>query len=236
MNYLFLGDVHGNFDMMEECIEDVLSEYPIDRIVQVGDFGFYPNVDPLPTKDFGVDQWFIRGNHENHDLLLALEGKGPIEIEGTPWKYVPDGYVDENGCIYLGGAYSIDSEFRRVMERQHRYLGIEYPYRWFSNEEISDWTPILEGTDWNKINTIVSHDCPSSMLPLMHAKIFSNKTSNNLERVAEKTVGKINWFFGHHHKTELLKKSSGRITLRCINMFASEDRPYYIEFDVGKVV
>ncbi len=137
MKLYILGDTHGNKD-------EVLSSYYLAEkkecqvVVQVGDFGYWEHT--APGKRFldecssaatqsNIPMYWIDGNHENHTMLRELYGPGGEKHESTEegfWKirenlyYIPRGTKwvwDGVTFMGVGGAYSIDKDFRLHEER-----------------------------------------------------------------------------------------------------------------------
>ena len=205
---LFVGDVHGNFKVMEQEIEKAMEAYQgeIFEIIQVGDMGYYPGSDPPPTVDFGVPQKFIRGNHEYHSRLPYKSHLIQDSFFG-PWSYVPDGLIDENGVLYIGGAMSID--------RRDRLNG---PYKWFCDEQIDDWT-FLDDLDLSRVNTVVTHAAPKHIVPLLVNHFIPNITAQGLQSLADRLDylhQDVDWFFGHYHSYRVMR--FGRIKYTLLNM------------------
>ena len=185
--HLIIGDVHGDHKGMDHLIRSAIEAWgEVDRIVQVGDFGYFPRTLSPPRVDHGVPQIFLRGNHEDHSTIHTLTYWGA-------WEYAKDGYMDEYGCLFLGGAMCTDREER----------GQGGPYGWHDNEELEDegWERIMDETDFTQVKYVFSHDCPDFLLPMIKPqRKYTTKTSLWLQKVANE-VSNVEWFFGHHHTT-----------------------------------
>jgi len=180
MRILFVGDTHFNSGFWKEVIK-VAADTDADRIVQVGDFGFYPayvtklgeprGVEFLASiarkaKKAGIPAYFIKGNHEDHDSLEVYVEENPRDIEG---------FVDVVPCIpgmllhahnghrwnwdgvefaALGGAFSVDW--------QGRTPGVDW---WPGQEEPNEEDLLNLGDD--KVNILITHDSPQG------AKMYS---------------------------------------------------------------
>lgn len=111
---VFVGDLHGRFSSLQQSLREV----PRDAtIIQVGDFGFYPNMEHMweatwDKMDLENPVMFIDGNHEYHPGLENVES--PTEV----WPgltYIPRGCIlelDGRKVGFLGGAASPDAVFR----------------------------------------------------------------------------------------------------------------------------
>ncbi|MBL7169521.1 MAG: metallophosphoesterase [Candidatus Aenigmarchaeota archaeon] len=68
MKILLLGDVHEDINKVKKIIDSVECDF----VLQVGDLGIYSN--------FSKPMYFIAGNHENWDIIEAMNN-GTIEFE-----------------------------------------------------------------------------------------------------------------------------------------------------------
>ena len=179
---IMIGDCHGYYNRYKKIIKKHKNT------IQVGDMGLgfrkWPHGEycPNPPYDLMVEQnaRFIRGNHDNPEACR----------HHTQW--LPDGYV-ENDMMFIGGAYSIDRQWRRRGED------------WWPDEEIDD-----EGFELAKIlykrakpACMVTHDCPYSIYPMIHSHHFMDipsRTPKALEAMFQIHKPKV-WVFGHHHKS-----------------------------------
>lgn len=157
MNYLFLGDTHGDLDFVARAAE-VAAENDAE-IIQVGDWGF------IWTKSSQVKQLsieleragekyakapvvmrFIDGNHDHHPMLRSLDPVLEYNII-----YQPRGSVheDKDGTrfLFVGGAPSID--------KAGRIPGIS----WWPEETITkeDMDKALQA---ERVDVLVTHDAP----------------------------------------------------------------------------
>jgi len=229
---LILGDIHGLYRQMECGIHHIINEFndgkAFDKIIQVGDFGFYPNntddkeyyssfqgyvykgipKDELPSCRFADRMFFIRGNHEDHRALIPFNQveNGPQLCEHGPWEFIPDGYLDEDGFFYVGGAWSIDGAARAADEDNCKEFGYEYFDKWMPGlEEVSSRQipQILDFARQNKdkIKYLVTHDCAFSDLSMLLSSKFirhscTGRFIDDLFNIIEPDIH----YFGHHHK------------------------------------
>jgi len=190
---LFMGDSHSDFITLERFAFFALERFPdIDRIVQVGDFGLWP--------DFSIAYWyqesslriplhFIDGNHEDHRLL---HGRGREPFSPSPLYdavYLPRGYA-QNGFLYLGGAHSIDKEYR--------HPGID----WFAEENISDEDAeaALAAAASTRTHTMVCHETTEGAFAHIRKSHWSMGDPNRLklERVFQAAKPRL-YIHGHYH-------------------------------------
>ncbi len=183
----FLGDRHGQIE--SKCPEKV------EKIIQVGDFGIYPNhISKDDLIDHGVQQRFIRGNHEDHAFLA--DKKEPFMY--GPWEFMPDGWVDEDEILYMGGAWSIDRAWRQSIKD---YPGF-FDY-WDHREEMSieKMEEIFENIRGQSFRAVVTHEAPEFLFKFLVATKVDerNRTAEFFDRVFANIYTKL-WVFGHHHK------------------------------------
>ena len=170
----FIGDIHGDFPWYLNNIKDV------ENSIQVGDFGLGFGDDPLEYRnpDYTKNHRFIRGNHDN-----------PEQCRLHP-NWIADGTI-ENGIAFIGGASSID--------RQWRTPGLN----WWPDEEISlfQHTLIRERVVIEKPHTIVSHDCPLEIIPMLFQNVlpFHSQTQFCLQEILVSCSSIKTWIFGHFH-------------------------------------
>lgn len=183
----FLGDIHGQ----------TYSKPPegVTKIIQVGDFGIYPNhLSKDHLVDHGIQQRFIRGNHEDHAFLAD---KTEPFMYG-PWEFIPDGWIDEEEILYMGGAWSIDRQYRQSIAD---YPGF-FDY-WDAREQMSieKMEEIFEKIKGQTFKAIVTHEAPEFLFPhLVATRVQArNRTAEFLDRVFANVYTKL-WVFGHHHK------------------------------------
>lgn len=168
----FIGDVHGDPKAYLRAIGDA------ERSIQVGDFGL--GFTRMPVA--GPGHRFIRGNHDCPSLCR----------ERPDW--IADGTI-EDGMMFIGGATSID--------REYRIEGVS----WWPDEQLS--TPQLERMvdlyQRHRPRIMVTHECPASVareLFLRHYKLAIEDRSDTREAfevmlsIARPEV----WIFGHWHE------------------------------------
>jgi hypothetical protein len=115
---LIAGGAHGNTASVEGLV-GTAAEQGCPIVIQVGDFGYFPDhpegprfltaVDTACSRD-GVELWFIDGNHDDHSALAEhRERDTPVALTEDVI-YIPRGAL-ALGCItfgFLGGAFSVD--------------------------------------------------------------------------------------------------------------------------------
>ena len=209
MSSIYLtGDTHANVRRLL-IIDD--SEMTKDDIVIVlGDFGVIWEKDSqmtdtvlelLSEKNFTLA--FLDGNHENFPEIARLEKE-------TYWNGGKIGLLPY-GIIHLlrGEIYNINGRIIGVcggansIDLWHRTEGIS----WWREEEITDndIDNFMAAANKynNKIDMMLSHDAPASMIPII--KLYSGVNDgdiSNSQIQLEKINQEINidkWYFGHWH-------------------------------------
>lgn len=220
------GDCHGNFNKIFDFCEQ--NETTIDDIMIIaGDAGinyFLDCRDVLLKRSLAklpITLVILHGNHEErawnvngykHDTYKV--GKNYItawvEEEYPNLLFLDNFYLqhlNDRRYLFLGGAYSIDKEFRLM-----------YGYGWFPSEQMSQDTMdkallIIQqeryafdhcvGVDY-QYDYIVSHTCPlkyeptEMFLPGIDQSKVDKRTEEFLNKVEEVAIYD-KWFCGHYH-------------------------------------
>lgn len=175
----FAGDWHGNVNFALRAI-DHLVEQGCTRIVQVGDFGFWPgsegdaylNVLNMACERHDIDLYVVRGNHDDYDRWGFYEpddnGFGVVEaldieseqvcVQGR-LHYVPDGLAwFWEGVAFgaLGGAASIDREYR--LRKEPLWGKTWWPEEMILPEHVVD---LVNATDGYSLDVLCTHEGPS---------------------------------------------------------------------------
>lgn len=161
MTIALIGDIHGNYRFLKAVVGEIVKKYGEIPIIQVGDFGFWPGLreqyTPPPSSVL-----FIDGNHDDCQALIGYPPDmwvNPIEL----WPnaiYVPRGTVmtvDEKTVLFLGGAKSVDRQFRR------KHVGVN---SWCEEEVIRprDQLQAALNAAGKKIDLMVTHTPPQWMI------------------------------------------------------------------------
>lgn len=159
---LLLGDAHGN-DRFVEYAAAAAARNKCDLILQLGDFGYWEHtlagreyLDRVnaAVRECGLPLLFIDGNHENHEMLRALQDRkngrcdGLVTVRehvawisrGTRWTW------KNRTFAAVGGAASVDRSMRTA------------GWTWWPEEVLCrEDVAHLIGED---INVIICHDAP----------------------------------------------------------------------------
>lgn len=181
---LVVGDIHAHWVKLNRLID---IERP-DIILQVGDLGYWPHIYPMKHVDMkNTVMYFCPGNHEDWIALNSLED---LMVHPHVF-YMPKGSMltlaSGHNVLFMGGAYSVDKEFRVP------------GYSWFPDEMIS--AQDMENLPDDKIDIIISHTSPLEFgmkgnLPGMPQ--VADQSQDYLSQLLEK-YSPSQWFFGHWH-------------------------------------
>lgn len=215
---LAIGDTHMNTSAICNVAIPQAVKHGCDTIMQLGDFGmweheregerFLHKVSTHLVKN-DLELFWIDGNHDNHPLLW--EKYPPVEdefgfcpIRPNLW-YVPRGTVWEWGevrCLGLGGAWSIDSQWRLQAEKSRNAPGtLWWPTEMIREQDVADAIRNLDGLT---VDIMFTHDCPSGPdIPGIHAEdkwrwpqTWTNRDS--LRRVYDAAAPQL-LVHGHYH-------------------------------------
>ena len=170
MRILYLGDIHGNFNLIHHYVK--MYDIKDAHIIQVGDFGVGFNTfekekrmlemyHTLLVKN-NVKVWAIRGNHDYKPYF----DNDPFGL--TNIKLIPDYTVlnlGEKNILCVGGAVSVDRMWRYTKKQrcgifEDTKIGVE---RWWPDELfVLDRDKIKDLKD---INIVVTHTCPDYCPP-----------------------------------------------------------------------
>lgn len=164
MKVLFAGDIHGNTAHLEWLLHHAQT-HDVDRIIAVGDFGYWPNTGTgqaflgFATGEaaaYGIPIWWLDGNHENHaaiHTLTAIHGTNqPIPTDDEWVGYLPRGCtVDLDGIRLLayGGAWSMDWMDRTEGVTWWPEEAIDFDHL----ERVADTTGVVD--------VLATHECPA---------------------------------------------------------------------------
>lgn len=189
----FIGDIHGKFmtyrNLVDGVYENVGGGAPAAHSIQIGDYGLgFDSVVDSRQLQWALENpqhKFIRGNHDN-----------PAVCAESP-NWIEDGFFDSNnGIFYLGGAWSIDMDYR--VENK----------TWWPDEEVSyeRLIKLIEFYEKAKPKIVITHDCPTSVAFEMFLKHQVNpfqmktRTGEALQEMFECWKPELH-IFGHWHQT-----------------------------------
>lgn len=177
MKILLAGDTHGNASHIITLLDQAV-KHGCDRIFQLGDFGAWEHV-PSGAKYFndvekhaarrGVTVYWLDGNHDKTSLVLEKYSDTKDEegfLACRPHvRYAPRGHCwtwAGKKFIAIGGAYSVDKDYRLWLEEQRGGPGTQ----WFPEEEMTDdeLRNIIVNTT-NTVDIMLTHDKPRMSNP-----------------------------------------------------------------------
>lgn len=225
------GDWHGDADFANGTLHS-LNAKGVSQIIHCGDFGFgwdrtyTPSVNATLIK-FGQFLHWVPGNHENYDYIDMLIHKG--EQNHMDNMYVlrrgEHFHIDGTDFVGIGGAYSIDKQYRR-------------PHiSWWPQELISygDVMRILE-EDYENCDVVIAHDAPlTAELNLMNGYKDDPETEGNREllQIAVDHLEPDFVFHGHYHQRHDTEDHFGRKVIGLgSNLDSRKDN--YVIFDTQR--
>ena len=231
--FYITGDTHGDFGRLFR-FSDRIRPTIDDMMIILGDAGFNyysgwrdafakSSVSKLPITVFS-----IHGNHEmrpgtipSYHINEWHGGKVYVEDEYPNLLFGIDGEVydfDGRQTIVIGGAYSIDKEYR-----------LAHGWGWWADEQPSEEIrrkveKKLDSLNW-KVDVVLSHTTPLKYEPV---EVFipgldQSKVDKSTETWLDSIEGRLeykHWYAGHFHT----EKDIDRLTLLfgSIRMFGEE--------------
>lgn len=218
MRLLLVGDTHGNDRFFAQMCKAAVDQN-CQAILQLGDFGYWEHYPQgagflkwcqRKLAEAGLECYWLDGNHENHPLLWSTYGPGGNKHKPTKegfWQirsnlfYLPRGHRwtwDGVDFLALGGAYSIDKEWRKEGSS------------WWPTEMITD-EDVQTASAGGKADVIVSHDCPVSVdIPSIQGYRLYPESSINRQKLEEVVKATRPYFLVHGHYHD---RYSSRLTL-----------------------
>ncbi|MEE1517542.1 MAG: metallophosphoesterase [Lachnospiraceae bacterium] len=220
MKYYIIGDCHCAFSHIAHFCKYNLSSEPSTMIL-LGDVGlniWLDKNDKKKKKELSrcpITFFAIHGNHEERpykiDTYKEKEWNGGIvyyEEEYPNLLFAKDGEIYTLGdkkAIAIGGAYSIDKEYRLAMWMP-----------WFESEQPSDEIKEyveeqFEKHNW-KVDYVFSHTAPLKyepvdlFLPGVDQSTVDKSTEEWLSAI-ESRLTYDKWWFGHYHGNRVYDKA-----------------------------
>lgn len=218
MKILAIGDTHCNTSAICNVAIPQARKNDCEYIVQCGDFGYLEHEDDGRRFLHKVSKHLVRnnlimywidGNHDNHPKLWAEypPGDDGLCLIRPNLFYVPRGTVFKLGhvtCLGLGGAFSIDREWRLEQEKKSGK-----PLTWYWPTEMitsGDCATACENAErYGPIDIMFTHEAPTGLdIPGHHADDkwrwpLSNINRDFLREVFDEVQPKL-LIHGHHHR------------------------------------
>lgn len=226
MQFFITGDKHGDFD---DFIENFSRKSDLKNtgVIILGDRGlnYYLNDTDKKRKErlnkVGCVWYLVRGNHEERpeNISTMSEVYDPIvknnvyqELEYPYIKYLKDGevyYFGKYKTLVIGGAYSIDKEYRLLRagySEKDELIADPKKCGWFKDEQLTAEEMMVIEKRWigQSFDFILTHTCPYSWRPtdLFLPSIDQSKVDSSMEKWLDSFKDKINWkifCWGHYH-------------------------------------
>lgn len=202
-----VGDLHGNFERL-----DTLRNYlnPDDTVIQVGDFGFYPNhitrnyefFEKYPCRILAID-----GNHEDFSYIQDIITDDVTHVIGK-LHYVCRGTVltIENKLFgFLGGADSIDSAYAVKGGPAQSW----WPEEQITQENVNS---LIINVQDKQLDYLITHSAPKFVVSANFSALNLKEWNlpNSWKDVSSEMVSTAYWALrphklicGHMHKSVL---------------------------------
>ena len=200
------GDTHRDFDRL--LYNDVQEG---DTLIILGDAGinFYLDESDKELKKYlnklGIKFFCVRGNHEerpenikSYKLVDMYGGKVYIEKKYPNLIFAKDGEeynIDNKSILVIGGAYSIDKNYRLIRG-----------YPWFKDEQLNpeEMLEIINKVKGKHYDVVLTHTCPHKYEP---TEVFlEGINQSNVDKimehfldVIEESIDYDKWYCGHYH-------------------------------------
>lgn len=227
------GDTHRNFERIRQFC-DRFDTTTDDIMIILGDAGinYYLDAGDEIKKDYlstiPVTLFCIHGNHEARPESIPsyqeMEWHGGVvyyEDKYPNLLFAKDGEIydlDGKKTIAIGGAYSVDKEYRLAMGAQ-----------WFADEQPSEEIKkrveaALDASNW-EVDVVLSHTVPICYEP---TEVFlKGIDQSKVDKSTERWLGSIEyklaykkWYAGHYHTEKKIDKLELMFT--SIDEFAKE--------------
>jgi len=216
---IITGDTHGDFRHIESlCV--LASTTKDDLLIILGDAGinYYGGIKETRFKklldELPITMLFIHGNHERRPESLGTYKETPwnggvvyIEKDFPSLLFAKDGDIydiNSKKCIVIGGAYSVDKEYR-----------IERNWGWWEDEQPSDEIKKrvenrLESEHW-QVDVVLTHTTPLKYEPreMFLNFIDDSKVDKSTEIWLDSIEDRLDynqWFCGHYHTNKSIDK------------------------------
>lgn len=213
------GDTHGKFDRIEDfCLENKTQKSDI--MIILGDAGvnyaggFSDIYKKIYLSKLPITLFCIHGNHENRPSNIKSYSEiswhgGMVyqEAEYDNILFAKDGEIydfDGKKAIVLGGAYSIDKDYR-----------LYHNFKWWADEQPSDEIKAyaeqqLTTQNWH-IDIVLSHTVPLKYEPIeiMKPGIDQSKIDKSTEQWLDDIENRLSydkWYCGHWHIVKKIDK------------------------------
>lgn len=180
------GDTHGNLVHCQYLVRTA-KDKKLDRVLQLGDFGYWPHMDAgiqfLDRLDqfcniLGITFYWVDGNHDKSSMIDelyrledgsfdpdCLDPEGFVKVRKFI-RYAPRGHRwTWDGCrfIALGGAYSIDKDMR-LKEEHWKGENSKWTVAGYRSFAGTYWFPEEEMTDEDMAEILAGDSSPVDVI------------------------------------------------------------------------
>lgn len=164
MKILLLGDLHGDIQIAKKVVDAADAEC----VLQVGDMTVY--------SAFSKPVYFIAGNHENFDIIKAID-KGRIKFDNL--KHIKTAEVIVLNGLKISG---INGNYSPTYKERERHFTVE---------------DVEECKKLRNVDIFLSHEAPSNV-GVIHPK-WKKDVGIDPVREIMNSVKPSYLIFGHHH-------------------------------------
>lgn len=248
-NFLITGDIHGslarffNIDINQYRPEET-------AIIILGDAGFNYYLDArdirlkMRAHNLGFTFYCVRGNHESrpkHIKTLSqifdetVDNYVYYEETFPNIRYLIDGYeycFMNNLALVLGGAYSVDKDYRRARG-----------WAWWEDEQLSpeEQCAILNRVNGKYYDFVLSHTCPypweprEMFLSCIDQSTVDKSTETWLEEI-EQNIDYNFWLFGHFHGDKIVNSKAAMLYEQIVDLNMIQPIDKYTEIPEGFII
>ena len=207
------GDTHRDFTRI-----NYLKDKKENTLIILGDAGinYYLNKEDKLLKEYlqkqNIKLFCIRGNHEErpeniktYKEINMFDGKVYIEKDYPNLIFAKDGEIyniDNKKVLVIGGAYSIDKEYRLLNN-----------YKWFKDEQLTqkEMEIIYKKVKGKHFDIVLTHTCPYKYEPreTFIKGLDQSKIDKSMEHFLDKIEENIKydkWYCGHYHTEKQIDK------------------------------
>lgn len=228
------GDTHRDFSRLI-----YLNDKKDSTLIVLGDAGinYLLNEEDKQLKShlngLNIKLFCIQGNHEERPENISsykeidmFGGKVFIEDDYPNLIFAKNGEIytiDNKKVLVIGGAYSVDKEFRLM-----------YGYNWFKDEQLSndEMNSIVNKVKGKHFDIVLTHTCPYKYEPreVFIQGIDQSKVDKTMEKFLDEVEANITynkWYCGHYHTEKQIDKLE--FMFQSIKLFNEDEYLYKSE-------
>lgn len=239
MKILLLGDCHGRIDLVSLAMYQAREVAGVEVAIQVGDFGFYPQIFDRYEPAFPYRLIALAGNHEDHRFLFHAERDG--QLKG--WEAGNLFAVREPQAVELGGRRIILIPGALNADRPQEWAGrrgVKLPPKNPAWCNFVSHGMVARALALGSADLVVTHSCPHSIgvgmvgHPALVASVaqfcdgigmssgpFSDCGEPGLTKIWKGGLRPPGWSFGHFHSLRQAQVES--TTFTCVGCTDNTD-------------